>query len=91
MASEDAFYWTSLCKFELGEYATAVELLSDYLKKYDRKGKWYFSARSLLAQSYSELDRLPEAIATLERTSSDDPYRAANAVRMRRWAAMQPK
>ena len=91
MASEDAFYWTCLCKFEMGEYDTAVELLSDYLKKYDRKGKWYFSARTLLAQCHAEQDRLPAAIATLERTSSDDPYRSANAVRMKRWSAMRPK
>jgi tetratricopeptide (TPR) repeat protein len=84
-ASEDAFYWTTLCKFEMGEYATAVELLTDYLKKYDRKGRWYFPARTLLAQSYAKLDQLPKAITTLERSSSDDPYRQANAVRVKRW------
>ena len=86
VASEDAFYWTTLCKYEMGEYATAVELLTDYLKKYDRKGRWYFPARSLLAQCYARLDQLPKAISTVERSSSDDPYRQANAVRMKRWA-----
>ena len=88
LASEDALYWTTLCKYELGEYATAVDLLSDYLRKYDRKGKWFFPARSLLAQSYAHLDRIPEAITTLERTSSDDPYRMANALRVKRWSAV---
>ncbi len=87
IASEDAFYWTTLCKYEMGEYATAVELLTDYLKKYDRKGRWYFPARSLLAQSYARLNQTSKAISTLERSSSDDPYRQANAVRMKRWGA----
>ena len=86
-ASEDAFYWTAICKFEMQEYATAVELLTDYLKKYDRKGRWYFPARALLAQCYAKLDQLPKAISTLERSSSDDTYRKPNAVRMKRWAA----
>jgi hypothetical protein len=91
MASEDALFWTTLCKYELGEYATAVDLLLDYQRKYDRKGKWFFSARSLLAQCYARLDRLPDAIATLEKSSSDDPYRAANAVRLKRWSATKAK
>ncbi len=87
MASEDAFYWTGLCKFELADYAGAVDQLSAYLKKYDRKGKWFFSARSLLAQSYALQGQLAEAVSTLERTSSDDPYQSANAIRVKRWAA----
>ena len=87
LASEDALYWTTLCKFELGEYETAVDLLLDYQRKYDRKGKWYFPARSILAQCYAKLGRLSDAVSTLERTSSDDPYRASNAVRMKRWSA----
>ena len=90
-ASEDAFYWTTLCKYEMGEYATAVELLTDYLKKYDRKGRWYFPARTLLAQCYAKLDQLPKAISTLERSSSDDPYRQANAIRVKRWAEQAKK
>jgi hypothetical protein len=91
VASEDAFYWTSICKFEMGEFGTAVELLTDYLKKYDRKGRWYFPARSLLAQCYAKLDQLPKAISTLERSSSDDPYRQSNAVRMKHWTAQAKK
>ena len=91
MASEDALYWTTLCKYELGEYSTAVDLLTDYIRKYDRKGKWFFPARSLLAQCYATLDRIPEAISTLERTSSDDPYRTANALRVKRWSAIKSR
>jgi hypothetical protein len=91
MAAEDAFYWTSICKYELGEYDTAVEQLTAYLKKYDRKGKWYFPARSLLAQSYAQLERLPLAITTLERSPSGDPYRLTNALRVKRWTAALPK
>ncbi len=91
MASEDAFYWTSQCKFELGDHEGAIEQLSAYLKKYDRKGKWFFPARVLLARSYAELGDLPKAISILERTSSDDPYRLANAVRVKRWTSEQSK
>ena len=91
MASEDAFYWTSLCKFEMGEYTTAVELLTDYIKKYDRKGKWFYPARTLLAQSHAELGQFTEAIAVFERTSSDDPYRASNTLRIKRWTAAKSK
>ncbi len=91
MASQDALYWTTLCKYELGEYATAIDLLLDYQRKYDRKGKWFFPARSLLSQCYAKTNRLPEAIATLERSSSDDPYRAANAIRLKRWSAASQK
>ncbi|HEY0984511.1 tetratricopeptide repeat protein [Schlesneria sp.] len=91
MASENAFYWTALCKYELGEYATAVELLTDYIKKYDRKGKWFFPARTLLAQSHAELGQYADAIATFDRTSSDDPYRVANALRVKRWTEAKSK
>ena len=84
MASEDAFYWSGVCKFEMGEYETAIEVLTEYLRKYDRKGKWFFPARSLLGQSHAKQGNLAEAIATLERTSSDDPCRDANAIRLKR-------
>src|SRR5262249_23231140 len=62
-ASEDAFYWTALCKFELGEFNTAVDLFSDYLQKYDRKGGWYFPARSMLAMTYAELGQIDKAVS----------------------------
>lgn len=91
MASEDALYWSTLCKYELGEYQTAIDLLMDYLRKYDRKGKWFFAARSLQAQCYANLGRTAEAVTTLERTSSDDPYRVANAIRVKQWSQAKPK
>jgi tetratricopeptide (TPR) repeat protein len=87
MAAEDALYWTTLCKYELKEHATAIDLLLDYIRKYDRKGKWFFPARTLLAQCYADLDRIPEAMKTLEKTSSDDPYQDLNALRLKRWSA----
>ena len=91
MASEDAFYWTSLCKYELGDYEGAVDQLSGYIKKYDRKGKWFFPARSLLGQSYAELGKFKEAVGAVERTSADDPYRIGNLVRSKQWAAAPAK
>ena len=92
MAAEDAIYWTAVCKFEMGEFEKAVESPIHSFGKYDRKGKWYFPARVLLAQcSRAELGQFPEAITILERTSSDDPYREANAIRVKRWSAARSK
>ena len=91
MAAEDAFYWTGLCKIELEDYQGAVDLISNYLKKYDRSGKWYFSARSQLAQCYARLGQLDDAIKTLERMSSDDPNQGENKLRVKRWSAARSK
>ncbi|WP_010584742.1 tetratricopeptide repeat protein [Schlesneria paludicola] len=91
MASEDAFYWTCLCKYELADYPGAIDLLSSYIKKYDRKGKWFFPARALLGQSYAELGQFSEAVSAVERTSPDDPYRIGNIIRSKRWTAAQSK
>ena len=91
IASEDAFYWSALCKMELEEYAAAVELFKSYLKKYDRKGKWFFSARSLLAACHAQLGEITEARSTLERSSSEDPYRITNAIRIKRWNSVRSK
>lgn len=91
MASEDAFYWTALCKIESDDHAGAIDLLSTYLKKYDRKGKWFFAGRALLAQEYFAVGETPKAIALLERSSSEDPNRDANALRLKRWSASQSK
>lgn len=86
-AAEDAFYWTILCKFESGEYPSAIELSQAYLKKYDHKGKWYFPARTLLAQSFAASGDLPKAISSLERSSSNDPNRDGNALRVKWWSS----
>lgn len=91
IAAEDAFFWTAICKFEMGDYEEAVNQFSDYIKTYDRKGKWYFAAHALVAQSQAALGKLPEAIKTLERNSADDPYRISNAIRVRRWSATETK
>lgn len=81
-AVEDALFWTAICKFELGQYDGAVEQLTELIKS-DRKGNWYFPAKSLLAQCHIDLGQIPEATALLERTSTDDPYREANALRLK--------
>lgn len=91
MAAEDAFYWTCLCKYEAGEFEAAADQIQAYLNKYDRKGKWYYPARLLLARSYAELGQFTEAVATLQRTSADDPYRLGNAVLVKRWMEKTPK
>src|SRR5262249_29562134 len=88
LAADDAFFWTGLCKMELEDYAGSADIFASYLKKYDRKGKWYFPARTLLARSYAKLGQVNESIKSLERTSSDDPNRVENAVRVKRWQAL---
>jgi hypothetical protein len=90
MAAEDAIYWTAVCKFEVGEFDSAMELLTELQKSFDRNGNWYFPARSLVAQCRIELGQIPEAIAALERSSTDDPYQSANAIRLKRLKARVP-
>lgn len=87
MGAENAIYWTAICKFESQEYSAAVEQLNGYLKRYDRNGRWAFAARALLADCHAQLGQFAQAIETLERTRSDDPYRAANAIRVKQWKA----
>ena len=87
LASEDAFFWTCLCKVELEDYQAATDMLLSYLKKYDRSGKWYFAARVQVAQCYAKQGKIGEAIKTLERMSSDDPFQPANALQVKRWTA----
>lgn len=87
LGAENAIYWTAICKFEVREYQAAIEQLTSYLKRYDRNGRWNFAARALLAECHAELGQFSEAIAVLDRTRSDDPYRDANAIRVKRWTA----
>ncbi len=89
LGAENAIYWTAVCKFEAREYEAAIEQLSTYLKRYDRNGRWNFAARALLAECHAELGQFKEAAAVLERFRQDDPYRAANAIRVKRWKALQ--
>lgn len=91
MAAEDAFFWASICKMETEDYQGAADLFSSYLKKYDRKGKWYFAARTLLARSLAKQGKFDEAIRTLERRSSDDPNQDENALRVKQWKSASGK
>ena len=85
LAAEDAIYWSGVSKFESAEYDAAVEQLTGYLKRFDRQGRWTFAARSLLAESHARQSRFTEAIAAIERTVAEDPYREANAIRVKIW------
>ena len=85
LAAEDAIYWSGVSKFESAEYDAAIEQLAGYLKKFNRKGRWTFAARSLLAESHAQQSRFAEAIAAIERTVAEDPYREANAIRVKLW------
>ncbi|MBC8116942.1 MAG: tetratricopeptide repeat protein [Candidatus Saccharimonas sp.] len=85
LAAEDAIYWSGVSKFEAEEYDAAVEQLAGYLKRFDRSGRWTFAARSLLAECHARQSRFAEAIAAVDRTVAEDPYRDANAVRVKCW------
>ena len=91
VGAEFAMYWTGVCKFEARDHNAAIEQLSTYVKRYDRNGRWNFAARALLAECHAELGHFKEATALLERSRSDDPYRAANAIRVKRWNARKPE
>jgi hypothetical protein len=91
MAAEDAIYWSGLSKFESGEFEAAVEQLSGYVKRFDRKGRWTFAARSLLAECRVRQGRYADAVAAIERTASEDPYREANSIRIKRWQPLAKK
>lgn len=91
LAAEDAIYWSGLCKFESQEYASAIEQLGGYIKRFDRKGRWSFAARALLAECRARLGQFAEAVSTIERTLPDDPFREANAIQIKRWTASLAK
>ncbi len=91
LAAEDAIYWSGLSKFEAEEYEAAVEQLSGYIKRFDRKGRWTFAARSLLAECRVRQGKFAEAVTAIERTVAEDPYREANAVRIKRWTPLAKK
>ena len=91
LAAEDAIYWSGLSKFEAQEYEAAVEQLAGYVKRFDRKGRWTFAARSLLAECRVRQGQFAEAVAAIERTVAEDPYREANAVRIKRWTPLVKK
>ena len=91
LAAEDAIYWSGLSKFEAEEYEAAVEQLTGYIKRFDRKGRWTFAARSLLAECRVRQGKFAEAVTAIERTVSEDPYREANAVRIKRWTPLVKK
>ena len=91
LAAEDAIYWSGLSKFEAEEYEAAIEQLAGYVKRFDRKGRWTFAARSLLAECHVRQGKFSEAVAAIERTVAEDPYREANAVRIKRWTPLAKK
>jgi hypothetical protein len=86
IAAEDAFFWSCLCKYESGEYESAVTLLGDYLKRHRRGGRWLGAAGVLLAQCHCELGQLPAGLQALKTAATDDAYRATAAVLTKRWA-----
>ncbi|MBS0202641.1 MAG: CDC27 family protein [Planctomycetes bacterium] len=89
LGAEYAIYWSGVCKYEAQEYESAVEQLTTYVKRFDRNGRWAFAARALLAECHAKLGQFDQAIAVVDRVRSDDPYRDANAIRVKRWNAQK--
>lgn len=88
IAADDAFYWSAVGKYELGEYVEAADALADYSRRIATRQRWQPAARQLLAWSLADQGKYDEAIKALARPIADDPYRPANAVLARRWAAL---
>ncbi len=82
-AAEDAFYWSCLCKVDSNQLESATQLLSDYLKRYRRGGRWLVGARQALADCHLARNQTAEAIETLKMSLPDDPARASTAVQIK--------
>lgn len=79
-AADDAFFWSTVCKFELGETETAITQLQDYLKRYRRGGQWIYVARSMLVDAYQKSGNTEELLKIAAVQESDDPYRDRHAL-----------
>ncbi|MBI1345246.1 hypothetical protein GC163_03065 [bacterium] len=79
-AADDAFFWSIVCKYELGETETAISQLQEYLKRYRRGGQWVYPARALLADAYHTAGNTAEFEKIISVQDSDDPYRDRFAV-----------
>jgi len=79
-AADDAFFWSTICKYELGETETAVAQLQDYLKRYRRGGQWVYVARAMLADTYRASGNTEELLKIAGVQESDDPYRDRHAL-----------
>lgn len=88
IAADDAFYWSAVGKYELGQYGEAAEALADYSRRTATRQRWQPAARQLLAWSLVEQGKYDEAVKSLARPIADDPYRTANAVLARRWSSL---
>lgn len=82
-AAEDAFYWSCLCKVDSEQLESGEQMLTDYMKRYRRGGRWLIGARQALADCQVALKKHDEAIATLKMSLPDDPARASTAVQIR--------
>ena len=81
--SEDAFYWSCLCKVDSNQLESAAQMLSDYMKRYLRGGRWLIGARQALAECQIALHQNAEAIETLKMSLPDDPARASTSVQIK--------
>lgn len=79
-AADDAFFWSTVCKYELGEVETAATQLQDYLKRYRRGGMWIYAARSLLADIYRAQGNTEEFRQIASVQEFDDPYQKRHAI-----------
>lgn len=88
-AAEDAYYWSGLCKVDSNQLESGEQMLSDYLKRYRRGGRWLIGARQALADCQVAQNKTAEAIETLKMSVPDDPARASTAVQIK-WLSSVP-
>lgn len=89
-AASDASFWTAVCKFEQGDYETAIGSFQDYEKRFARiGGDWMSASRYLRVLAHARLGKLSEARTVIAGMAPDDPQRPGLEILMKRWPAAE--
>lgn len=89
-AASDASFWTAVCKFEQGDYQTAVGSFQDYEKRFARSGgDWMPASRYLQVLALARLGKLSAARTVIAGMPPDDPQRPGLEILMKRWPAAE--
>ena len=89
LAAEDALFWTGVCKFDQGtknDRRIATDKLQQYLKVYDKVGRWQDASHILLAHLAAESGNPAAAIAELDKVSPEHPQSPGLGYLKRVWS-----
>jgi hypothetical protein len=92
-AQDDAFFWTGVCQMEQGEFSTAAETLSGYIRRYGSRGAWTNHVIYLRSLSFAKSDKLAVALqilsAELEQNFIDPNVRLKYHFLINRWRTLR--